>query len=129
MSESETGASPKSPLNYFSNPIYALSAVLDHGIRIAGHNPENIIDWMSAFRHEQWGSYQWYIHPDDEHLLEPQDGDKDEDGFAFCAKTKKWWREYGFRAEINGPLMGGKERSTTARRNGKPFFWPEREAV
>jgi hypothetical protein len=75
MNDSEKGASPKSPRYYYKHPVRALSAMLDHGIRIVGHTPENIVDWMSAFKHEQWGGYRWYVHPDSLHLLGPEPKD------------------------------------------------------
>lgn len=68
-----------------------------------------------------------YIHPDSLSILQPQEGDKDEDGFVFSEQTQAWRRECG--EDENGPILREKspEESQTEKRNGRPFFWPECE--
>ena len=72
MSESEKRApSTKSPRYFFSNPVHAISAMLDHGIKIIGHIPQNIADWMSGIACEDWDGRPWYIADESLCLLEP----------------------------------------------------------
>jgi hypothetical protein len=67
--------------------------------------------------------FRAYFHPDSLPILAPLEGDKDEDGYIYHS-TVKWW------------LLEAKERifnrgsdSHTAQRQGRPFFWPQKETV
>jgi hypothetical protein len=74
--------------------------------------------------------FKGIIHPDSLELLKPREGDKDENGFVFCERTQAWWRENGFSITGSGePVLRAllPEESRTAKRGGKPFFWPEIE--
>jgi hypothetical protein len=63
------------------------------------------------------------IDPGSLHLLEPLDGDKDEDGFRF--ENGAW-----VRLEMNGTKrVHFTNESHTARRTGIAFHWPEAKAV
>jgi len=67
-----------------------------------------------------------YIHPDSEHIFEPQEGDKDEDGFRYVNDGEGQWQRY----EMNGRLrMFDAEESCVSKRNNKHFFWPESEEI
>ena len=96
MSESEKGASPKSPRYFFSNPVHAISAMLDHGIKIIGHNPQNIADWMSGIACEDWDGRPWYIADKSLRLLEPRAGDYVIEEFGTLMKVVR----------IDEPLQG-----------------------
>ncbi len=70
-----------------------------------------------------------YIHPRSLPVFEPQNGDKDEDGYIYDGKKKVWFSpliyidwEVGKQAGLKRP------EGRTARRNGKAFFMPEAEA-
>ena len=96
MSESEKGASTKSPRYFFSNPVHAISAMLDHGIKIIGHNPQNIADWMSRIACEDWDGRPWYIADESLRLLEPRAGDYVIEEFGTLMKVVR----------IDEPLQG-----------------------
>lgn len=129
MSESNRGASPKSRY-YYDCPIKAAWMCRAFNMTFENEKGErygtpSMVLALYAMPRPQ----KHLIFSDDLHLLEPQEGDKDEDGFVFAAATQTWWREYSIHAESNQPIQGGKKHSTTAKRNGKPFFWPERGEI
>jgi hypothetical protein len=134
MYEYEKGASPKSRF-YYDCPLKAALMAKYHGMLImspfwdgVSHNTKPVPWGLIVNAAMLSEPPKLYIHYDSLHLLDPKEADKDEDGFVFCTKTQKWWREY-FLAENGQSIKGLKEQSTTARRDGKPFFWPEREAA
>ena len=102
---------------YYTDPLAAAYMSREFGIKIYANQkctcsyeqPRDIAGDVPNF----------YIHPDDCHIFEPQVGDKDEDGFRF--ENGAW-----VRIEMNGYIIIiDADESDTARRNNKPFFWPE----
>lgn len=67
-----------------------------------------------------------YVHPKSLRLLEPKDGDKDEDGYVYHAKLK-WWLREDSDGKGTGHVFNKGCISQTAKRDGKHFFFPERE--
>lgn len=59
-------------------------------------------------------------------IFEPRDGDRDEDGYTYNNKLEAWV-SMPCDDENLGELVKMKlpEESKTARRDNKPFFWPE----
>lgn len=73
-------------------------------------------DILEDYPNQSFGNL--YVHPESLPLFEPMEGDKDEDGYVFDGKV--WSRGQLVRSKLP-------EDSTTAKRNNKPFFMPERE--
>lgn len=67
---------------------------------------------------------KFYIAPDSIYLLDPQEGDKDRDGYMYSALTK-WWLWSGYDRVGNLQVHNRGCKSQIAIRNGNFFHWPE----
>ena len=115
---------------FYTDPLAAAWMAKQFGMRVvhpyvaASGNPEM---WDSdthsfeGFVSEFPGGSRLYLHPDSLPLLEPQIGDRDEDGFIYAAQGD--WR----RADSTGCSIRSAGICRTAKRNGIPFMWPEVE--
>lgn len=65
------------------------------------------------------GSYPLYVYPESWHIFEPQEGDRNIDGYVFWGRAKVWHR--------NGELSKEPHELPISERNGKAFIMPERE--
>jgi hypothetical protein len=71
------------------------------------------------------GNDKFTIHPDSLHLLEPQDGDTEHDGFGWNKGEKQWL--YFIEDENGQGKLYRKNVGKTHQRNGIVFMWPESE--
>ena len=119
---------------FYTDPLEAAYMAKHHRIAFKSTRGQDMyFDGGSDFRIiKDGGCYAgeyYYVHPNSEHFLEPQEGDKDEDGFIFSEKLQAWERRYtdsDGEQTIDAMLP---HQSVTAKRNGKAFFTPEREEV
>jgi len=65
---------------------------------------------------------KFYIHPDSLDIYQPKVGDKDEDGYEVVSSIVM-----SGHFDRHRTLSEDLKNFKTARRNNKPFFWPERE--
>jgi len=115
--------------DYTSIAVYMSKA---HGVKYI--TPEKITythEWLDFFFDidgtdivDNGGEH--YIHSDSYHIIEPQEGDRDKDGYTYDDKIKAWVsvpyddKNYGECVRMKAP-----EKSATARRDNKPFFTPQ----
>lgn len=68
------------------------------------------------------------IHPNSYHILEPQEGDKNIDGYVFDAKLKAW-KKFTVMTPLDEGVYNMKppHELPISERNGKAFIMPERE--
>lgn len=119
---------------YITDPLQALISMRDFGMRFGYYmddwcdfSHENIkrIKSISEFIHEISEDFdKLYLHPDSEHLLQPQEGDKDEDGYVYQQCLGVWTR--GLPSLSGGDI---RQNSTTVRRNNKLFPQCESEDI
>lgn len=73
-----------------------------------------------------WELTKAFIEPESEHIFEPQDGDKDEEGYVYNSKMEGWEKRIVYSVERD---FKRKEFSETTTRNGKHFFTPKTEEI
>jgi hypothetical protein len=148
MSESKTGASP-SCRQFYTDPLAAAWMAKHFGMRFTacwlGPGPQREYecmpdDWHFEVHDNRTGRY--YIHPDSLSLLEPRKGDLvslpygeygiieslEENGKVACGTIHGiaiMNRYMPLKAYSARGLVPAHE--SIIQRDGKPFFWPERE--
>lgn len=134
---------------YYTDPLAAAYMAREFGVRF--HDENNAVEYGDNYKlyglldfiepvywpgdeppveiEKYTAAYErYYVHPDSYHIFDPQEGDRDEDGYTYDSKIEAWVSLPHF-DENYGELvtMKGPKESKTARRNNEPFFWPESE--
>lgn len=125
---------------YYTDPLAAAYMAKRFGVKFANNNSAKparmdiITTFSSMDNHlitivdccgievELNDNEKIYIHPDSLHIFEPKEGDKDEDGRVYDSKIEGWACLLDGAEEV-AELVNCK----TARRDNKPFHWPESE--
>ena len=70
----------------------------------------------------------YYVHPESEHIFQPQEGDESRGGWVFREKTQAWWKLTAEDWDSDRELVWDARQPYELPidfRNGKAFFMPE----
>lgn len=93
------------------------------GVTFSGKKRDKLSDTLDLeldYISYDYSDNKFPVHPDSYHIFEPQDGDKNIDGYVFCRRLKAWVRDNVYNAKLPHELP-------ISERNGKAFIMPERE--
>lgn len=129
----------------YSDSMASIWMAKHHGMKFkSGRDSVLYYDGGSDFRVESTceiyvGEY-YYIHPENLHLLEPQEDDLIQIGddiiFWVCSNDSFWEQhkdepglKYNFIGLVQATCFFDDAQARIIQRNGKPYFWPESNAV
>ena len=115
---------------FYTDPLAAawMHRYFDMRLQVlVADNPPVFYRWSPKQPDLAWQDNRYYLHPDSLHLLEPKEGDFGKISVGWGATFRTFGKESGWwwgDDQMEMPCD-----AHTNFRDGKPFHWPESEAV